>query len=187
MTKRMICLIAALALLLLCGCAGGGAGNIRTKRVDGVTYTIDTEAQTISDGRFTYRYTIQGNRITITYPNGATWWMSYSGNSGAVNVFYGGHSDNYDESVSAYGYAEGDTLKNLVFSPPKSAEERESPIIAILMIIIGLFNLASPRTAWYLSCGWRFKDAEPSEAALVLGRLGGGVLMLVGAIILFAA
>ena len=57
--------------------------------------------------------------------------------------------------------------------------------MGILLMIIGLFNLISPRTGWYLSYGWRFKDAEPSDAALVMARIGGGIAILIGVILLF--
>lgn len=182
MTKRTLCLVGALALLLLCACERESVGNIRTETVDGVTYTIDTEEGTISDGRFTYLYTIQGNSITITYPNGAEWWMDYRNNIGA-----GGWSDNYYDSVSEAGYPDGYTLERLVFSPQRSSEQGGSPLLGFLMIILGIFNLASPRTAWYLSYGWHYKDAEPSDVSLALARVGGGVLVLVGVIMLFAA
>ena len=41
-----------------------------------------------------------------------------------------------------------------------------------------------PRAAWALSYGWRFKDAEPSEAALVVNRVCGGALVLLGLVVL---
>ncbi len=59
--------------------------------------------------------------------------------------------------------------------------------MGILLMIIGLFNLISPQTGWYLSYGWRFKDAEPSDAALVMARIGGGIAILIGVILLAGA
>ena len=38
-------------------------------------------------------------------------------------------------------------------------------IFGLLFIVIGLINAISPATGWYLSYGWRYKDAEPSDAA----------------------
>ena len=50
---------------------------------------------------------------------------------------------------------------------------------------LGLFHLISPHTAWYLSHGWRFKDAEPSDLALALNRMGGGIALLIGLLLVF--
>lgn len=50
------------------------------------------------------------------------------------------------------------------------------------LVLIGLGTLAvvNPRLAWYLSDGWKFRDAEPSDAALVMARIGGVVTVLIG-------
>lgn len=58
-------------------------------------------------------------------------------------------------------------------------------LVGLLLLGIGIFNTASPRTGWYWSYGWRFKDAEPSEAALLAGRLGGVVCIIIGIICFF--
>lgn len=58
-------------------------------------------------------------------------------------------------------------------------------IIPYLFIAIGLLNVLFPKTAWFWSIGWQFKKAAPSEAALLMGRIGGllaaglGVFLLV--------
>ena len=59
-------------------------------------------------------------------------------------------------------------------------------LFSIIFILIGLFNLAAPEAAWYLSRGWQFKDAEPSDAALVMTRIGGGAAILIGFVLLFS-
>lgn len=56
--------------------------------------------------------------------------------------------------------------------------------MGFLLILIGLFNLITPETSWYLKYGWRYKDAEPSEAAIVFGRIGGVVAILIGIVLL---
>lgn len=60
-----------------------------------------------------------------------------------------------------------------------------SAVFAVIVILIGIFNLVAPDAAWELSRGWQFKDAEPSDAALVAARIGGGVTILIGIMILF--
>ena len=58
-------------------------------------------------------------------------------------------------------------------------------MFAVIVILIGIFSLAAPDTAWYLSRGWQFKNAEPSDAALIITRIGGGVAILIGIVLLF--
>ena len=53
-------------------------------------------------------------------------------------------------------------------------------LIGLFCIIVGLVNAISPAIGWYLGRGWRYKDAEPSEAALLWGRVGGVVAILIG-------
>lgn len=57
-------------------------------------------------------------------------------------------------------------------------------IFGLLMIAMaGICAILSPRAMWYWNVGCKFRDAQPSDAALAMTRLG-GVLMVVMAIIL---
>lgn len=49
-----------------------------------------------------------------------------------------------------------------------------------LLILIGLFNVFFPRAAWYLEIGWKIKDSEPSEGALIFHRVMGVIFCIVG-------
>ena len=62
-----------------------------------------------------------------------------------------------------------------------------NPILGLVLIVTGLADAISPNTAWYLSYGWRFKNAEPSEAALVFGRIFGIFCVILGLILLFTS
>lgn len=59
-------------------------------------------------------------------------------------------------------------------------------IIGIILILLGLFVILSPETAWYLRCGWRFRNAEPSDLALIPERIGGIIFLIAGISFLFA-
>lgn len=48
-------------------------------------------------------------------------------------------------------------------------------LISIPLII----GIISPRFMWTLSEGWKFKDAEPSEAYLVMSRVMAVIMLLV--------
>ena len=174
MTRRIHWVLCLLAVLLLTACGGNAEKNSNIFEKDG--FTVNREAGTITHEEDVYTYTLSGNsKITITYPNGATYFWQWTGNGG-----YGGWSDDYDP----VRYTDGDTLMDLInFQPPR--ESSGNPILGILVIALGIFNLAAPRAAWYLSYGWRFKHAEPSDAALGLGRIGGGVAVLIGLLLFF--
>ena len=58
-------------------------------------------------------------------------------------------------------------------------------LIGAIFLIIGLVNVINPEIGWHLTTGWRFRDAEPSDAALVWGRIGGVLFILVGLRLLF--
>ncbi len=52
--------------------------------------------------------------------------------------------------------------------------------LGILLIVLGAVNTFAPHAGWYLSYGWRFKDAEPSDLALSVGRVGGIIGIVIG-------
>lgn len=50
-------------------------------------------------------------------------------------------------------------------------------LVFIILTIIGLINIFSPETAWYINCGWRYKNAEPSELALNVNMVSGFIIL----------
>ena len=58
-------------------------------------------------------------------------------------------------------------------------------LFGLFMIIIGAVNALFPETGWHMSEGWKFKNAEPSEEALLWGRLGGIVCIVIGIVLIF--
>ena len=58
-------------------------------------------------------------------------------------------------------------------------------IFGMVMLILGVVNAISPETGWRMSEGWKYKDVEPSEAALLWGRIGGIVCIIIGFVIIF--
>ena len=53
-------------------------------------------------------------------------------------------------------------------------------ILGLIVLIGGLVVFAVPEVAWYLKEGWKFRDAEPSDIALVMNKFGGVVGALIG-------
>lgn len=53
-------------------------------------------------------------------------------------------------------------------------------LFAFIFIILGTIGTFFPKVSWYMSEGWKFKDAEPSTSALIIARLGGVISIIIG-------
>jgi len=58
-------------------------------------------------------------------------------------------------------------------------------LLFLVLLVWGMICSISPESAWHMSEGWRFKDAEPSEAALKYLRIIGIVQIAAAFYILF--
>lgn len=176
--KRVLLVGCFLLALLLSAC--GASSSVYTITKNNVDYVVDKANKTISDGHHTYQYDFSGNSsnysITIKYPNGATYWWNKSGYAG-----HGGWSHNYDEKR----YVDGDILTEVVLEKAPREQKSGQGFAALLVAAVGVFNIMSPQTAWYLEYGWRFKNAEPSDLALGFNRVGGLIAVIVAVILLF--
>ena len=178
--RMLMIFVITIVFVFLCACSHKESGP-KEVWYDGTIYTIDEEAMTISDGEYTYRYEVNGSgsqrNFHITYPNGSTYYWTWSGNMG-----HGGWSDDYDETR----YAAGRTLMNVLETQIPEKSEPKNVLMIIFLLGVGIFNVAAPKASWYLSDGWRFKDAEPSEAALEWGRFIGIVLIVIAVFMILA-
>ena len=95
---------------------------------------------------------------------------------------HGGWSDDYDETR----YVEGRVLMNVLETQMPRESEPKNVLMIIFLLGAGIFNVAAPKVSWYLSDGWRFKDAEPSEAALEWGRFVGIILIVIAVFMILA-
>ena len=177
MKKLLVMLLSALMLLSLCACSD--TGGVYTVEMAGKTFEVDTVNSTIFDGTHTYQYTFMGDAesysFDVTYPNGSTYYWDYSGSVG-----HGGWSEDYDEDL----YVDGDTLCEVVAEKAPTPIGSWKIIVPVLLMLIGGLNAAAPRAAWQLEYGWRYKNAEPSPAALTLNRVGGIIAAIIGVVIL---
>jgi len=169
--KKLLAVLLGLALALtLCACSDSGS---YTEIKNGVSYFVDLNAKTISDGTHTYRYTLSGDTdnysIRITYPNGATYSWQVSGVFG-----HGGWSSDYDPEL----YADGGILCDVLEAAVPDRAKAGRGLVAVILLILGFINVRSPRTTWHWSHGWRYKDAEPSDAALAANRISGVIAIL---------
>jgi hypothetical protein len=179
MKKIYIFLLTMVILISLCGCSSS-ANTTYTVTKDGTDFIVDPENSTISDGVNTYQYTFSGNtttyKVEITYPDSSSYWFSMQNNNGN-----GGWSENYDENR----FIAGDTLRDVLIEKAPKESFPGKVVFIILLLGIGVFNMVSPHTAWYLEYGWRYKNAEPSDLALGLNRVGGVFAIIVAIILIF--
>ncbi len=175
--KRLIPIL--LCLLLLCGCSE--RGSVREVTAWGVTFTVDTEAHTVSDGRYQYSYKSADREVTITYPNGATYWASF-GTVGAS-----GGSKEYDDSILNTDYEVGEHLVEVV----KCAEGMNRPhsgknvFIGIVLIVFGALYACFPGFLWKIRYGIWMRNVEATQFALIFARVCGVIIMIAGIVMLF--
>lgn len=179
MKKGFLVLLAAVLALSVYACAGYGDGTYTVEK-NGVEYVVDTGEHTIFDGTYTYQYEFSGNRdkyqVDITYPDGSAYWWSADSYGG----FGGGSGDNMN------GYADGGVLCEILAEKgPGGAADLSRILAAVFIMAIGAVGIFSPYTAWYLGYGWRFQNAEPSDAAMMFGRAGGVIAAVLGLFMLF--
>lgn len=158
--------------LVLSGCAR--EPEPYTYTFNGKTIHIYPESGTIVDGLDVYRYTRTENEdrsisYVITYPNGGryNWTESRHGSEG------GGTGIN--EAMHIPG--------NILVHALKQGEPRGgagSFGLGLLLIGLGAWHILAPESVIYLSKGWIFKNAEPSDFSLTLTRVGGGLFALAG-------
>lgn len=177
--KRFWMIILALLLTVsLFGCAEKQTNYTLTMR--GNKYTVDTVQKTVSDGENVYHYKATGGAssfdVTITYPNGATYSFNQSGGMGMSSW-----SDDYTEDV----YTPGDILVEVLQAEAPKRFNSEKILAGLILIAVGIFDVLVPKATWYLGYGWRYKDAQPSDAALAFARIGGAIAMVIGIVLLF--
>ena len=182
MNKICTFLLVMLLTITLCGCST--TPSTYTVEKGDTIFTVDTIESTISDGANTYQYTLSkmasGNHVEILYPDGSTYWWQTNRNGDATNGF-GGWSDDYDENHYVNGYTLYEVLEDSIATKSSS----KNIVVILLLIIIGILNVTSPYTAWYWEYGWRFKEAEPSDSALLLNRCAGVLCLIIALFMIF--
>lgn len=185
--KKLLGLTLVLLLTLLSACGGVKSSSVYDVTVSGKVCTIDTENQTITCGDEVCQYSISGSssriQVEITYPDGATYFSTVS-KGGSVNSTASGWSDNYREEN--YAVSGGDLVDALLDGRPgESRSGGGAWFLGLWVIALGVWNVAAPRSAWYIAYGWRYKNAEPSESALFFERVGGIIAIIAGVILFF--
>lgn len=127
-----------------------------------------------------YHYTYEDGDITITYPNGATYWESASAN-GAI----AGWDGDYDTDR----YIDGMTLAmQLTQAYNNSGKNWDEVVIMglVCLVVIGLCLVDVIHPEWFFELRYSLwvRNAEPTELALTMSRMG-GVIGIVLCVIVF--
>ena len=167
--KRFLTIVCMMMLVLLCACGREPLSPVYEKN----GYTVDTEAQTITKGEDVIRYSFGGNgKVTFTYPDNTTTSWSQNG-AGTSSLFF--DADRWPGAWELMDVLDRDDLPQRKTGNP----------LGLLLIPLGILQAVFPQAFWFANHGWKYKDAEPSELALGLGRVGGAVIALIGLIMLF--
>ena len=139
--KRVFALL-LLAALLLAGCAGK-------------TITVDAEAKTISDGKYTYHYTdtTATNRVTsrtirIEYPNGSYYLWNKTSNGTACSTTYN-HYGTFDDRHTS-GNVLVEAILELDQETPELQESKKFTVswpailVGAALMGLGIWMVAKP-------------------------------------------
>ena len=181
--KRRFCfLLLALCLSLMVSCSKDTAQPVTINGVE-VIFGEDGASFSYGEDTYHYKYTASGNEVSVTYPNGITITRSYSSHGYAEGWPMDAEFSDLD------GYLDRDTVFDLL-GGGKSSNDRSGNggygLIGLLCTAIGAFNCFATERSWYLSHGWHYRNAEPSELSLGWIKGSGGILMVVGVILLLA-
>ncbi len=173
--KRMIPLL--ICLMFLCGCAS--QETVKEVNTWGHTFTVDTQAQTLYDGTYTYSYTQSGSNVQITYPDGSC----YHASTDAVGI--ASWNDDYDSSPFSK-YAAG---HHLVSAVVEATKEKRIPtyniVMGSLLIVMGIVTVLWPGLGIKLQYAIWVRDAEPTDFALAFGRVVGVICVIAGIVAFF--
>ncbi len=157
----------------------------------GDSYTVDKEKCTITDGKYTYKYKLEGTdpnyRITVIYPNGhdGVWLCRENGGSGGG--FTGGLGTDYADIADL-----ADVVVQGAPKAPKPVEpEKPKPrkpdgyyIAAFFILILGILYTAAPRALHRARYWCVVTDPEPTAFAIIMNRVI-GIVMILSSIVIF--
>lgn len=75
----------------------------------------------------------------------------------------------------------------LLFAAGGRSRSGPSPVLAFVLMALGAWNLLAPKSAWWISRGWWYRNAQPSDLALGFYRVTGVLLLGAGLICAQAA
>ena len=92
----------------------------------------------------------------------------------------------YDPDRYVSGETLVDVLSRKMAEPGDTGRQTGRAVLGAVLALAGGLCAVFPRIGWTVTGGWRYRDAEPSDTALVLHRLSGAAVAA-GGVILFLA
>lgn len=146
------------------------------------TYAESPEEIELSNGEVVkvfFEEHSNGYRYEVEFENGKTFFYDKTGNTGV-----GGGSEELTKEEMDLAEEAMDKYEQLHGNAATSNNSSSGNLIGIVIISFGLLGAISPHTAWYLEIGWKLREAEPSELALIVNRVGGILTSIVGLFVL---
>ena len=180
-------LIALLLVAVSCGAEEPQEKTIAVE-IEGQAAVVLFEPGTLSagmvqtdKGMYAFAWNQKGD-LKITYPDKTQFTYTKNG-SGMASVDFDPESKGYISGIALAWGIEGavDDVR------PRKDGDGGYALLGIFLLAVGAWNTFAPRMAWYFSYGWRFRNAEPSDAALAFQSIGGVVFLLAGGVCLLAA
>jgi hypothetical protein len=83
--------------------------------------------------------------------------------------------------ASEIGYIDENYLVDAIlkYMGMKSKESTTGIFVIFISAAAGLWGIISPGSLWYVSYGWRYKNAQPTQAAIILNRIAGVILLMI--------
>ncbi|WP_416150168.1 DUF6199 family natural product biosynthesis protein [Salipaludibacillus sp. HK11] len=122
-----------------------------------------------------------GYRYEVEFENGHTYFNEKSGNIGS-----GGGSAKLTSEEMTLAEEAIDKFEQMNGAATRSNNNSSSILFGVVIILFGLLGAIFPQAAWYLEIGWKLRDAEPSDLALIANRVGGILASIVGLLIIFS-
>ncbi|MFC5466039.1 DUF6199 family natural product biosynthesis protein [Lederbergia graminis] len=146
-------------------------------------FTMNTSANSpeeieVSNGEIVkvfFEQRAKGYRYEVEFENGHRYFYEQSedaGYGGGTYELTGEEMMLAREAIDKYEEINGDAT-----IPSNNASKY---LLGIVLFLIGLLGAIFPHATWYLEIGWKLRDAEPSEFALIANRVGGILVAIVG-------
>ncbi len=175
-TIKIIALAAIAIVLTFTGCAK--APLIST--ADGKTLIFEDDNRTFKYINDVYHYRIADNDIYIIYPNGYIYSQNINSNTATKSwsIPTGMPEISF---ASEIGYIDENYLVDAIlkYMGMKSKESTTGIFVIFISAAAGLWGIISPGSLWYVSYGWRYKNAQPTQAAIILNRIAGVILLMI--------
>ena len=192
MKKIVGFLLLALLIASLVACAR--TETIYERTVNGETYVINRENDTVTHDGNVYKYMLFGVgtnvssswSLTITYPDGS-WYRKDVDSNGYVELGSEQTSDDYDPKKYAKGEDLCYVLEELTLKAASGGgngltqEKMIAKVLASLVLIsVGVLNLVFPGLFHSLKYRLWVRDAEPTEFAVGMARIAGVIYIVMG-------